>query len=190
MNVRCPSAAGPLAFLLLALAPGFGSAQPAPPVAGEVVSGIDGFRQVSDAVVLAGNVSPSAMKTLADRGVSTVISLRASDEVGYDDAAASAAAQSAGLRWVDAPLIPDAPDASIVDRVLAELEAAKARKTVLFCKTGQRASVIWFAKRVLIDGAGRDSAMAEAASLGLVRADLKAFALSYVEQRSSRRPPH
>jgi uncharacterized protein (TIGR01244 family) len=189
MNVRRPSAAVPLVFLILALAPAFGSAQPAPPAAGSGVAGIDGFREVSDAVILAGNVSPSAMKDLAGRGVSTVISLRASDEVGYDDAAASAAARSAGLRWVEAPLIADAPEASTLDRVLAELEAAKARKTVVFCKSGQRASVIWFAERVLIDGVGRDKAMAEAASLGLVRADLKAFALSYVEQRSSRRPP-
>ena len=84
MKVRRPSAVAPLGFLILTLAPGFGLAQPAPPAAGSGVAGIDGFRQVSDTVILAGNVSPSAMKDLADRDASTVISLRASDEVGYD----------------------------------------------------------------------------------------------------------
>ncbi len=173
-----------LAFTPLAV-----HAQPATPSAPKAVNGIDSLHRVSATVTLAGNLDPSSMADLGRRGFTTVIGLRAPDEEGYDAAAVEAAARDAGLRWIALPFVPDAPDEATVDRVLAVLAAPDTTQAIIFCKTGQRAALMWFAKRVVRDGIGQEQAMSEATTLGLVRADLKAFALGYVAARAAGRPP-
>ena len=191
INIRSSCRVTNAALLLLvglAFVPASAECQNTPAVLSPI-PGVADFRQVSDTVALAGNVSPSAMKALAELGVATVISLRTDNEPGFDAAATEAAARDAGLHFVTAPFDPDAPEAASIDRALAELDARKATKTVVFCRTRQRAAVVWLARRVLHDGAKEEDALAEAKALGLVRADLEAFARGYIAERSAARPP-
>lgn len=164
-------------------------AQPAPPAptpqgaapaTAEKVAGIDKLLAVSPTVSLAGAVPPAAMTALAARGVKTFVSLRVADEQGYDAAATEAAARAAGLQWVAAPFNGEAPDAAAVDKVLAELAKAELGSTVLSCRSGGRAAMMWYAHRVLNGGAEPDTAFAEAESQGLTRAELKTFIQKYV----------
>lgn len=164
------------------------AAQPQPPAPATTatVAGVTTFHQVSPTVALSGAVPPDAMASLAAHGVKTVIVVRTATEPGYDAAATEAAARGAGLEWVAIPFTADAPDKLAVDRVLETLARPGAGSTVIVCRTGQRAALMWYARRVLVDGWDEPRAMEEAVALGLVRDDLKAFARTYVQERARR----
>jgi protein tyrosine phosphatase (PTP) superfamily phosphohydrolase (DUF442 family) len=51
----------------------------------------------------------------------------------------------------------------------------------IHCASGNRASAMWFVKRVLVDKWEEERAMAEATELGAMSATMKTFALDYVK---------
>ncbi len=102
------------------------------------------IRQITDRFFVAPQIEASDMQALADAGFSLVINNRPDMEVGADHASSAmkAAAEAAGLAYVDNPLTMDSmtPDR----QALQGDSAAKATgKTLAYCRSGTRSAICW-----------------------------------------------
>jgi hypothetical protein len=68
-----------------------------------------------------------------------------------------------------------------VDRFLQTITQPGFQPAFIHCASGNRASAMWFVKRVLVDKWDLERAGAEAAALGLSNATLKTFMVNYIE---------
>jgi uncharacterized protein (TIGR01244 family) len=165
--------------LLITLAATIAMQQP-PPAAQAPVAGIDAFHTVSTTIACGSDASPDAMPGLRAAGFLSVVSFREDGEPGYSLAASEHAARAAGLRFVSIPFNRDAPDPRAVERFLEVIAAPETAPAFIYCRTGERAAMMWLIKRVKQDGWTPERALAEAEALGLSRPELKAFALAFV----------
>jgi sulfide:quinone oxidoreductase len=147
--------------------------------------GIDTFHPVTTTVALGSNAGPEAMPALKQAGVDVVIVIREAREEGYDRAEAERAATEAGLRFISIPFTRQHPDPAAARTFLQVMAAPENSHAYIYCHEGPRAATMWMIKRVRQDGWPLDRAMADAASLGLARPELKQFAPEFL---SSSRP--
>ncbi|MGD1072462.1 MAG: sulfur transferase domain-containing protein [Bryobacteraceae bacterium] len=144
------------------------------------VEGITNFAQVESTVACAGALKPGSVAAIAKMGFASIVNLRLASEPGANVDAEEAAAKAAGIRFVHLPFDGAAPDAAVVDRFLKTIVEPGCQPAFIHCSGGNRAAMMWFIKRVLIDKWDNDRAMDEAAQLGLISPALKTFALDYI----------
>jgi uncharacterized protein (TIGR01244 family) len=171
----------PAIFLLSATAL---AQTPLPPAVSLPMPGIEIFHPVTATVASGSTPSREAIPVLRKAGFTTLVSFRLETEEGYDRPALEAAAAAAGLRFISLPFNREAPDPAAAERFLEVMAAPETGAAYVFCHTGQRVAAMWAIKRVKQDGWPLDRAMAEAASLGLTRPELKKFVLDFLGVRS------
>jgi len=147
----------------------------------EAVPGITNFARLESTVACAGAVTPSAVAEIKKMGFSAIFNLRLATEQGADIEGETAAAKAAGINFVHLPLSGSSPDPRVVDSFLEAITAAGNQPALIHCASGNRASALWFIKRVIVDKWDTDRAMAEATELGAMSQTMKAFALDYVQ---------
>jgi len=151
-----------------------------PQVKKEAVPGITNFARLESTVACAGAVTPSAVAEIKKMGFKAIFNLRLATEQGADIEGETAAAKAAGINFVHLPLSGSSPDPRVVDSFLEAITAAGNQPALIHCASGNRASALWFIKRVIVDKWDTDRAMAEATELGAMSQTMKAFALDYV----------
>jgi uncharacterized protein (TIGR01244 family) len=147
----------------------------------EAVPGIINFARLESTVACAGAVTPSAVAEIKKMGFKAIFNLRLATEQGADIEGETAAAKAAGINFVHLPLSGSSPDPRVVDSFLEAITAAGNQPALIHCASGNRASALWFIKRVIVDKWDTDRAMAEATELGAMSQTMKAFALDYVQ---------
>ena len=135
-----------------------------------------------DAVVMCGGATTNeAFPALKKEGFASVINLREASERGVDIPASRTAAEAAGLRYVHVPVRGSAPEPASVDAFLAAVKDPANQPMYIHCGTANRVGAMWLIKRVLVDGWDVPRATKEAEAIGLTSANLREFALKYVE---------
>jgi uncharacterized protein (TIGR01244 family) len=147
----------------------------------ETVPGVTNFARLDTTIACAGATAATAVPELKKMGYASIINLRQASEAGADIDGEAAAAKAAGITFIHLPFNEAAPDLTIVDGFLKAVTTPANQPAFIHCASGNRASAMWMIKRMLVDHWDEDRASAEAASLGLTKSTLKAFALDYVK---------
>jgi uncharacterized protein (TIGR01244 family) len=147
----------------------------------ETVPGITNFAQVETTVACAGAVTPSAVADIKKMGFKAIFNLRLATEQGADIEGETAAAKAAGIHFIHLPLSGTMPDPAVVDDFLKAITAPGNQPALIHCASGNRASAMWFIKRVIVDKWDNDRAIAEATQLGAISPTMKTFALDYIQ---------
>ena len=153
----------------------------AQPVKQPVVPGVSNFAQVETTIACAGATTPQGIAEIKNMGFNSVINLRVATEKGAGIEEEAAAAKAAGINFVHLPFNENAPDMAIIDQFLKAVTDSKNQPAFIHCASGNRAAMMWFIKRVLIDQWDEARASEEAAQLGMTKESLKALALSYIQ---------
>lgn len=140
------------------------------------------FTSVDSTFACGGALADGAMAALKEAGFATVVNLRAATEDGANVEAETAAAASAGIRYVHLPFVSASPDAARVDEFLEVVSDPASQPVLLHCASGGRASMFWAIKRVMIDWWAVEKALAELPDLSKnVSEALKTFTLGYLK---------
>jgi uncharacterized protein (TIGR01244 family) len=170
----------PLCIFTALFAP---SAQ-SPQVKASAVPGVTNFKAIESTVACAGATTPEALKQVKEMGFSSVVNLREASEPNANVEAESAAAKSAGLRYIHLPLSHQSPDPAVADRFVVAAKDSGNQPMFIHCASGNRAAAMWLIKRAVVDGWPLDRATAEAEQLGLTNEQWKKFATDYVTAHS------
>jgi tyrosine-protein phosphatase SIW14 len=146
----------------------------------EAPAGAKNYTRINASFACAGATEATAFPALAKDGFRSVINLRTDGEEGADIEAARKAAAAAGLRFIHIPFSGASPDASVLDRFLAQVGDPANQPAYIHCASANRASAAWLVKRVMLDGWPVARAVDEAEKLGLKSDKLKAFAVGYL----------
>jgi uncharacterized protein (TIGR01244 family) len=140
---------------------------------------IRNFLQVSPEFCTGGQPRPEHFAKLKADGVKAVLNLRTAEE--HRAADEQAAAEAAGLKYFNVPVVYREPQAAQVDEFLRLTDDPKNRPMFIHCTAAIRVGGFWLIRRVVRDGWSWDDALAEARRVGLVNAPhLEEFARSYV----------
>ena len=136
---------------------------------------------VAGSIYLAGQPSKAALRQLAERGVTTIITLRHPDEERWDE---KQFCEELGLKFHRYKISAPADiNAKLVDAIRKQLVAAKKDSGVLLhCASANRVGAIWLAHRVKDAGLTLPEAMAEAKEVGLVSKVLEQKAVEYLDE--------
>ena len=114
---------------------------------------------------LAGQPSPEDLPILKKRGIKTVITLRKTKEVHWDEAAG---VKEQGMKYVQVPFQGvDELTPQVFDKVLKVLRDKKRGPTLFHCGSANRVGAIWYAYRVLDCKVPPEVAFEEAKTVGL-----------------------
>ena len=153
----------------------------AQPVKKSTVPGVSNFAQVETTIACAGATTPEGVAEIKKMGFNSVINLRVATENGAKIDQEAAAAKAAGINFVHLPFNENAPDMAIIDQFLKAVTDPKNQPAFIHCASGNRAAMMWFIKRVLVDKWDEARASEEATQLGMVKASLKTLALGYIQ---------
>jgi uncharacterized protein (TIGR01244 family) len=150
----------------------------------EDVDGVRNFTVVDGTTACAGATEPRAMAAIAARGYKAVVNLRVATESGAAIEESRAATEAAGLTFIHLPFNAATPDMAVADAFIKAVTDKSHQPVYIHCASGQRASALWLAKRMLVDKWTQEKALEEAHAIGLTMAPLEQFALDYVKARS------
>ena len=146
----------------------------------EHVDGVTNFARVDTTIACAGATTPAAVAGLKKMGYAAIINLRQASEAGAQIEEETAAARSAGIRFLHLPFNAAMPDPTVVDAFIKAVSDPANQPAFVHCASGNRAAALWMAKRMLVDKWDEARAAAEADGLGLTSSPLKSFVLDYV----------
>ena len=132
----------------------------------------------------AGQPSPKDLELARDRGIKTVINLRHSEEIPWDE---EQLIEKLGMKYVHIPFRggKELSDA-VFDRGREAIRKA-ALPAMIHCGSSNRVAALWFAARVLDQGASVDEALIEAKQAGLRSPVYVEKARDYVARQRKRR---
>lgn len=156
-------------------------------VKAENVEGVTHFRQLSTTVACGGATTPAAVAGIKKMGFVSDINFRRPSEPGADVEGEAAAAKAAGLRYYNIPFDGEHPSDAAVDKFLAVITKPGNEPAYLHCSGGNRASTMWFIKRMVVDHWSEERAFQEATELGMTSAALKQFAIEYARTHKGAR---
>lgn len=110
------------------------------PFAGEMAVQVVNYNRASSWLATGGAFSAAEMAALKAAGFINVIDLRRAQE-GTE--AARAAAEAAGLNYLNLPLGRDKPDAETLARFNEWVAAHQGESTLMHCASGNRAGTLW-----------------------------------------------
>lgn len=157
-------------------------------VTSQPVAGITNLKRLESTVACAGATTPEAMRAVKEMGFASVVNLREASEPNANVEAESAAAKTAGLRYVHLPLNRESPDPAVADRFVAIARDPATQPMFIHCASGNRAAAMWLIKRAVVDGWPLDRATAEAEKLGLEHEPWKTYATDYAKAHQGRQP--
>jgi uncharacterized protein (TIGR01244 family) len=117
-------------------------------------------------------------------GFHSVINLRTATEPNAKIEEEAAAAKASGINFIHLPFNESMPDMAIIDQFLKAVTDPKNQPAFIHCASGNRAAMMWFIKRVMVDKWDVDRAPEEAAQLGMTKASLKTLALNYIQSHN------
>ncbi|HEX4998649.1 MAG TPA: sulfur transferase domain-containing protein [Terriglobia bacterium] len=147
----------------------------------ENVPGITNLARLETTVACAGAVKASAVAEIKKMGFKAIFNFRLATEQGADIEGETAAAKDAGIAFFHMPLSGSMPDPTVVDKFVKTIAEPGNQPAFIHCASGNRASALWYVKRVLVDKWEDDKAMAEATELGAMSAGMKTFVVDYVK---------
>lgn len=163
----------------------------ATPVARRDMAGVDNYSEIAgsstfagDRVGFGGATDAAAMGALREAGYVTVISLREGTEEGVDHAASRAAAERAGLEYVELPFSAEDSPPSQLEAVLQQMSESGRQPVYLHCGSATRAAAIWMIGRVNRDGLSRQQAAEEAREIAGKPDAAVDFANQYLDAHS------
>lgn len=118
-----------------------------------------------DEIYLAGQPTEQDIAVLKENGFKTIISLRKSEEVSWDEADAI---EKQGIQFVHVPFQGEGElTPEVFDKVLKTLCDKEQQPLLLHCGSANRVSALWYAHRVLNGNLNHEEAQAEARTAGL-----------------------
>ena len=131
-------------------------------------------------IYLAGQPTPEDLPLMKLAGIKTIITLRKTKEVPWDEAAA---VTQHGMKFVQVPFQgPAELEPQVFEKVLKILRDKKRGPTVLHCGSANRVGAIWYAYRVLDGKLSPEAALKEAEIVGLRTPGYVEKAQAYVEK--------
>lgn len=152
------------------------------------VNGVTHFRRLSTTIACGGATTPAAVAEIKKMGFVSDINLRRPTEPGANVEGEAAAAKAAGLHYFNIPFDGEHPTDKPVDRFLRVITAPGNQPAYIHCSGGNRASTMWFIKRMVVDHWSEERAWKEAQQLGMTSLALKSFGAEYA--RTHKAPPH
>lgn len=150
-----------------------------PPSAQTQHPDIRNFLQVTPNFCTGGQPRPEHFAALKSQGVKMVLNLRTPGEHRADEE--KAAVESAGLKYVNIPVVYREPSNAQVDEFLKITDDPANRPMFIHCTAAIRVGAFWLIRRVVRDGMTWDAALEEARKVGLVNAPhLEEFAKAYI----------
>ncbi len=141
---------------------------------------------VLDDIYLAGQPTPEDFKTFKERGVKSVLNLRAKEELDFDEAKVL---KSLELGYHHIPVAnPDAMTDEVFDKVRKLLNTKEERPILVHCASAQRVGAVWLAHRVLDGGLTYEDALKESQTVGLKLPALEAKAKAYIAKQKDKKP--
>lgn len=135
---------------------------------------------------LGGQPSPEDLQELRNQGFHTIINLRKSDEIDWNE---SEAVEKLGMEYVHLPFSgPSELTDELFGKALQSIAAAGEEKSLLHCASSNRVGAIWYAYRRLEGGLSPDEAEQEAREAGLRSSNLLEAAKAYVEKEKPKGP--
>ncbi len=182
-----------LVAIVFAAAVGIIAATPAAParaqqVTADNVQGVTHFRRLGTTIACGGATTPAAVAQIKKMGFVADINFRRPSEPGANVEGERAAAKAAGLRYYNIPFDGEHPSDAPVDKFLSVITARGNQPAYLHCSGGNRASTMWFIKRMVVDHWSEDRAWKEATELGMKNLALKKFGAEYA--RTHKAPKH
>lgn len=146
------------------------------------IGNIRNVTQFGERVYFAGQPTEADFKLLADRGVQKVINLRTDEEMqrlGFDE---KAAAEAAGLEYVQIPIGQDEPTEAQIQQIMNELEDAENAPVLMHCASANRVGYAWSMFRGTRGGVTPDEAIEEGKKIGLSNKTLEERSRAYIEK--------
>ena len=141
---------------------------------------IRNFLQVTREFCTGGQPRVEHFAKLKADGVKAVLNLRQPSEHRADEE--RAAAEAAGLKYFNIPVVYQNPTAEQADEFLRITDDPSNRPMFIHCTAAIRVGAFWMIRRALRDGMSTDAALAEARKVGLTTAPhLEEFARNYIE---------
>lgn len=134
---------------------------------------------VDERVATGGQPTDAAFAKLAANGYRAVLNLRTASE-GIDLKHEQDAVQTAGMRYINIPVVSSAPKPEQVDEFIRAVKDKDNQPMLIHCGTANRVGAFWMIYRVVDQGWPEDKALDEAISIGLTSPALKAFAHEYI----------
>jgi len=158
---------------------------PGQEVSAPPVNGIVHFRRIGTTIACGGATNPAAVAEIKKMGFVSDINLRRSSEPGANEEAEAAAAKAAGLRYYHIPFDDRHPSDAAVTKFLRVITTPGTQPAYIHCSGGNRASTMWFIKRMVVDRWSADRAFQEATALGMNNPKMKTFGIEYARTHKS-----
>ena len=103
------------------------------------------IRELTETFAVAPQIAPEDIAALKAAGFTTLVCNRPDDEVGPEHSAAAlrAAAEAAGLAWVENPVFPGSLTAENVAAQRQAVEDAAGGRVFAYCRSGTRSAIVW-----------------------------------------------
>ncbi len=132
---------------------------------------------------LAGQFTKEDIKTIAEKKITRVITLRTDGEVKWDQAAAL---KDAKMDFIKVPFRkPETLTDEVFDKI-RKLLADKSKPTLFHCGSANRVGGVWLAYRVLDEGVDLKTALAEAKTVGLRTKFIEEKAIDYIKRQQKK----
>jgi uncharacterized protein (TIGR01244 family) len=149
----------------------------------ETLEGVRNYTVVDATVGCAGATEVAAIPAIAAKGYKSIVNLRLETEAGANIAESRAAAEKAGVKFINLPLNATAPDMTVADAFIKAVTDPANQPVFIHCASANRAAALWMTKRLLVDKWDDAKALEEARLIGLTNAGLEKFAMDYVAAR-------
>jgi uncharacterized protein (TIGR01244 family) len=164
------------AVAILSSANGPGLARQGQPAS---LQSIRNFLQVSPEFCTGGQPRPEHFAQLKADGVKSVVNLRTPGEHRAEEE--KDAAEQAGLKYFNIPVVYSDPKAEQVDEFLKLTDDEANRPMFIHCTAAIRVGAFWLIRRLIRDGWPWEKALEDARKVGLTNAPhLEEFAKKYV----------
>jgi uncharacterized protein (TIGR01244 family) len=142
---------------------------------------IRNFLQVTPEFCTGGQPRLEHFEKLKADGVKAVLNLRQPSEHRAEDE--KAAAEKAGLKYFNIPVVYGTPTDAMADEFLTITDDKANRPMYIHCTAAIRVGAFWMIRRVLRDGMSIEAALEEAKKIGLGGAPhLEEFARDYIRR--------
>ena len=135
-------------------------------------------------IYLTGQPEQEDLKDAHRLGMKSVLNLRESDEVEWDEAEA---VKALGMNYHHLPISgPDDLTDEVFGKVRRILNDPKQRPVLVHCGSANRVGAVWVAHRVLDGGVSVEQAFQEAKEVGLRNPEMEAKAKAHIEAQRNK----
>jgi uncharacterized protein (TIGR01244 family) len=147
---------------------------------------IANLSSAGEKVFFAGQPSEADFKLLAEKGVKKVINLRTEEEMktlGFDE---KAAAEAAGLTYVQVGVGREPLTDEQIEKILKELESVEKEPMLLHCASSNRVGAVWSMYRGTRGGLAIEQAIEEGKKAGMRAPNLEQRAREYLQKNAKK----